>query len=1680
MDSAAASRERPKLETNSEKRSHSETNLIGLGTKGDWIDLFKTTTTTGEFEENDDNNIINKQNHLLPKNENLKPTKKSSSKLGRAPNERNSISNLPFNDIVTSNERLTMLEEPIIGQSASLPARGAMPISSTDRLKANQSSSSKATKQQSLDDQIQIWSQLEQNNNYNNNNTSKQQTSNQAAMSDQQTLLSPLNVPDSNNGQQILILTFFGGFVSLLLFLLVALILYNWFFARRRRRRQTSGKWCSRMWFMPRAKAHHLNAPACCEDSPGKMSSILTNENSPCVSGERVQLVERRPIKSNLEVRNQEAAGKRLLSSVDDDDDDDDDEHGIVSEAHLGDHAMISTTMTTSENHPETDEKGSSTMVILRRKLANNSFFVSSRPKVRLIRQCMRKFIDDEAKEMRAKEANGPQATIKSSWRNRFYLGRNCDNARCRDEEVDRSDSMPPNKTDTNNEDAVLSETVAVQCCSIENKQLNNDDPADRRSDNAEIADERASQNLVMTSSSSTYQQEFHEKLELVDDLDEQATSTNAKYPHSPTILNDTCSSTSLFTPSPIVLADSSAQASQQSNGPSWPFNPLTDWHQLRSKAGQKDLFGIRNEELYQRSKSHTPMQCLDSTSASQVYRPCCASVSPSALNQKAGQEQICCQPQQQQHQLTYQTTSNYINKARIMDTHPQLRAGSSLYPDGNSERPSPVNPNEYGSKCLSNHLRRQYENYYDDEHDEVYRRLTANIGMEFGIGFDHHHHHHRHSVNSLEYCNVKDADAHLNNLLHPESSCEASACSQHRHHAQLDEQHPLLVPPDLSGHQVNNLTDVLHIQQQPQQYPPQAQQMESCPCCRPRLAAPFTSNPMSFLKTCTNSNKSPFNHTQRQRSCSDQHQIPASNKNGYLFKNDGGSAGELLTSSGSTSLGGSDSGFMQSSQIINSIMRQPVVCGDPLCACQLAEFDGSPGSAQVQLPTNQQQAGAPAMSILIQQPSMATPPPPPQPIPLQQSSIDIDTESSAQLATANKKQLSLIATTNGDENYEQNSGTDHSSSINNTLIKNNNNEGFLTRAPPPSGSKSTSPTAIRPRWNYRRNPMNQKRHTDINGCAPVHSSNLISRRVSIAGDQMSVKALPSPINLRDAPSSQAIKQERPVLQHRASVASDGGWLPETPINQALRFNPNQHYYYNQQQQLQGNNQDLPQTADYSHRPSDASLYDTQSCAVKSSYSSSAGSSSGIGISGSTCATNTPTTSTFPYPSFAANFKMDQFGYDELASRFNLAKAQAATLCNAYPMHHFTHSNPYQANQMNQMTAQQLMVDLPTTQNGLYQIPAATSRKYSLPVQLESQSAERLSPTHQANRLLFEKNLQRVDSVNLSLLPQTHYQQNAATNLPGSVVAAHLIGQNRLDNEGNQRSAEQRRLFETSRRSSQTITRQSSFWLEDDSAVSIFSLATSGVAGLQSVDGSQLDVNNLQLEEKDFNDQQACQQSDEPAQRRGSHQRPSISSLVQSGDSIESVKQRPMTTAAAIDDAIEPDQPIQAVPGDELTEIDSKNSNVDASDKPKQSNMTAEKRNSYLQRGGIAHLRNRLSSSSITSSTASSPSPDFSRPSDRVLGIAPKSSSISKRQTFGKLRAGRRYGRSGGSFGSNTGTDGSRRTKAAAHQHSAPSSTSKLLQDSEDASSDNAIDQAKQYFNEKQDGNLNDCAFTSK
>lgn len=228
---------------------------------------------------------------------------------------------------------------------------------------------------------------------------------------------------------------------------------------------------------------------------------------------------------------------------------------------------------------------------------------------------------------------------------------------------------------------------------------------------------------------------------------------------------------------------------------------------------------------------------------------------------------------------------------------------------------------------------------------------------------------------------------------------------------------------------------------------------------------------------------------------------------------------------------------------------------------------------------------------------------------------------------------------------------------------------------------------------------------------------------------------------------------------HRASIASDG----------ANSFHPHHHQLNARQIYPPG-----------------------QFCAnKKSNYSSSAGSSSGIGFSGSQCL-NTPTTGAFPYQSFASTRP-----FNELILGGKMIQPSHQTFVTE------PQADWHVATTNDQQPPNECVQYDPSL--GL------TSRKFSLPVQLESKTAGNLTASDNASKSLFAP--QRGDL--------------SGGHSPTSLKVAQAFKLDQTNDQLshkissiNQKSAEQYR------RSSQTITRQSSFWLEDPCADLITSTQT--------------------------------------------------------------------------------------------------------------------------------------------------------------------------------------------------------------------------------------------------------------
>lgn len=1092
-----------------------------------------------------------------------------------------------------------------------------------------------------------------------------------------------------------------------------------------------------------------------------------------------------------------------------------------------------------------TSKRPVSTMVTWRRKLSKSSVFAaaksSARPKVRLISDKVRKFIDDEAADMKAQSA---KRTPSLAGRIASYL-------------FAPTSSKGESKSDSEDEGQSMPLVVKVGAQGGEKKAAGDSD------------------------------------------LKETSLSTGQQVPSSSTKgLLEAGGHLQKLSPAPssaqlgVNLADACSSISGCSLFSASPLNQENSSTPTCNCTRMLDQSGLLPTEFRHCSHSPHPLSAEvggEGPSPVAVYRTCC-SASPLVV-----QKQVPLQ-QQQRATACYHSTVAYLphHQQQQQQVHEALRVrlnsiGHWNHHNNSNNMKHHGDSHLLGDKSSSYRIKRQYENYYDDEHEDAYRRLTASIGMELGFGVHHH---------------------------------------------------PTTCLPDTNLHHMHEPTAAPFAPvDDPAFFVPHQSQHPLCKCCttdHQRLIAPTATN----------------NHSASGTSLHPPSGSP------YLFGRPagGGSAGELLSVSASTSLGGSDSGFVVSTHN-NYTPGTSNPCRDPLCACR----SGSPPVA------------APTMSILVQQPSFATPPP-------QHPHL----------------QESAMPEVSGSSGVEDSAVT----------------EEKLTKTMSPMVKSCSGQT----KWRHRRR-LSQRVRTDLHGnhTSSRHcNSDRRPRRMSVAGDQVSgqLARRATTCNAGRSPQPAQIPPNSTVavssnLQHRASMDA-GYWQPNQhqknqpmspatpnshpPKQTVAAQQPGQSYplHHNQTEPLFGS------AVSKSHRPSDASLYEVQSCSSsgghaiasmngKCSYSSST--SSGIGVSASTC-TNTPTTCAFPYGSFATNGPADLHGGDfpsplQLTAAFNQA-INPQTRGHAGYQWLPPQCDPMLYNLSHGVAggvAQAALDSLALVR--CKEGSLGPSRKYSLPVQLESQAAERLSPNRA--RPLFEKNLHRVDSAtnaNQQQLQQQHnfgppngesFSQVARRGYP--TANQYPDSSNAWRQVEDLISARPTRVgLADSRRSSQTITRQSSFWLDEDydNCTKVDSMLSMSMAGPSS----------------SYDEHQTVTDASEQCKPASSSQRPSLGSLVLSGDSIESVKQRPPPVEQP---RLEPSNTPAETEQNKTPPIGTSNNN-NREERPN---------------GGSSNfqrlMRNRLSSSTSTSSAASSPSPDFSRPSERILALASKSSSISKRHLMAKL-----------------------------------------------------------------------------
>lgn len=378
------------------------------------------------------------------------------------------------------------------------------------------------------------------------------------------------------------------------------------------------------------------------------------------------------------------------------------------------------------------------------------------------------------------------------------------------------------------------------------------------------------------------------------------------------------------------------------------------------------------------------------------------------------------------------------------------------------------------------------------------------------------------------------------------------------------------------------------------------------------------------------------------------------------------------------------------------------------------------------------------------------------------------------------------------------------------------------------------------------------------------------SRRTSIAGDRISGALAPESCNSM-LNSSFGVK-EMPELQchhhslaHRASIASSdpqSGSHEVKEINQNRRrlqmlhnhyhpSIPNSNYQYSSHLRSIGIGQMSPvqqpvildscqpapisdQSGAYNcsphryyrsyHRPSDCS----SSCCLSqyqiypllakgSACSSSGGSSSGIGVSGSAC-TNTPT-SIHPV--------LTNFGYSEVRSSnwpdfcgpsgsmmgqtFLDSSAEFSQLSQILPQsRHQTLQGPHDSTYLSPRRS----IHQTNPLHNQLDVRGIASRKFSLPIKLDREASDHLNAVDRGHRseFIFSK-----DS------DQSPSQYNVQASLKSEIDSGRHMqppsSQFHKDKQRDSIAPDE----SSSRRSSQTITRQSSFWLEDGSFDSILS-----------------------------------------------------------------------------------------------------------------------------------------------------------------------------------------------------------------------------------------------------------------
>lgn len=1108
-----------------------------------------------------------------------------------------------------------------------------------------------------------------------------------------------------------------------------------------------------------------------------------------------------------------------------------------------------------------------STMVILKKKLAQNTFYVAINPKkpkskLRLKLAGLRRFVDVEALEVKQREMK--LDFCHRIWHNRIipqlsYL------RKVLSSHISKNEFEMKTKEQVYNDDK-------------ENESHDDNINENSPHSNDESSSMKVSANNVtgITCSNQVYDAgELVEKLfynEKKNNLAPGSLQTGAYLSPSP-LINDGYSSLSggsLFSPSPVEQHQASISACS------------CGLNRDRLAVAVISNLGVF-DEASARSKSQGPSPSK-LVADSQPYRPCC-SVSPSALNSHPPERDtnICHQPQTIEHQHQQQDQKSRATAEFEQHNLPSLQSQFMR-----------VNlcAGQLGEKNVryNSHIKRQYENYYDDEREEAYQQLTASIGMEFGLGFSDHESTAQ-VASQLKYTTTSE---NIDDLL----QCSRFGCQHHYTSAQ----HSYM---RLGG-------DRQQVATQHEDTPNQVLLTSLCRYCQKNT----TTNRQHMIDKCC-----------RIKDC--QVQTKPNQTTSCATRSHCNSASEYLSC-----INTSDGSFATSAMNYNSPAKNS--CRSRLCNCQ--------GNMSIH-------SFAPVTNILIQQASKTSPP--------------IARPHSEIISQRDDHIMGNVPTSERPvkENQSNSAIEGHMGEEKDEILK---DESSRSRQQFHTDSKET-PTDLKPdlnrlcgnKWKMKRQLSKQERRSRESNFDRGQLLYRQARTMSVAGVDCQIAQIGSnPSNIMTPINTVALNGQHykySPLQHRASIASDCVWNQQNLSNHLRHFNGQNNMGLEQEQQQQ--------SLSSPYRPSDSSLYEllNDPCSLAGNYSSSAGSSSGIGFSGSAC-TNTPTTSTFPC------------GYSFVSKGETLADFVSKTALLPTSYEHQLHYDLYKLNTRDQLAS-----------NSLCQTSACQSRKFSLPVQLESSIDESV--------LQNQSKLHRGDSSNFSSDCAHHSFYHHCHHCPDGSLTSNLQAFNQLESIQLAAGRQSNRMFDSSRRSSQTITRQSSFWLEDTTSIeqSIQSISTSVVAG---EDASQIDENQ-------------CLAADTDSQCAN------VGSTMQ----IEEATEADLLADDAMRSKAIPTKSVQgsivdssgSVNDDPPTQQNSQNS--DKKLPPESTKPVKDK--SLSKYRALAHMRSRLSSSS-TSSMTSSPSPDFGKPKDRILSLASKASGISKRHIVGSStkRCSRSAGRS--------------------------------------------------------------------